>query len=63
VLDEEGLINANGGQYKGMKRFEVRIQMEKDLKEMGLYRGETVNPMRLGLCSRSKDVIEPMLKA
>jgi valyl-tRNA synthetase len=36
--------------------------MEKDLKEMGLYRGEAGNAMRLGLCSRSKDVIEPVLK-
>lgn len=45
-----------------MKRFEVRLQMEKDLKEMGLYRGEDKNPMRLGLCSRSKDIIEPILK-
>lgn len=45
-----------------MKRFEVRLQMEKDLKTLGLYRGEDKNAMRLGLCSRSKDVIEPVLK-
>ncbi len=32
------------------------------LKEKGLYRGEAGNAMRLGLCSRSKDVIEPVLK-
>lgn len=63
LLTEEGLINGNGGEkYRGMKRFEVRLQMEKDLKEMGLYRGEAGNAMRLGLCSRSKDVIEPVLK-
>lgn len=28
----------------------------------GLLRGKADNAMRLGLCSRSKDVIEPMLK-
>lgn len=29
---------------------------------MGLYRGEEDNAMRLGFCSRSKDIIEPILK-
>jgi len=29
---------------------------------MGLYRGEEDNAMRLGFCSRSKDIIEPLLK-
>jgi valyl-tRNA synthetase len=28
----------------------------------GMLRGKADNAMRLGLCSRSKDVIEPMLK-
>ena len=29
--------------------------------DAGLSRGEAPNPMRLGLCSRTKDVIEPLL--
>jgi valyl-tRNA synthetase len=32
------------------------------LKEKALFRGTQDNEMRLGLCSRSKDVIEPVLK-
>ncbi len=32
------------------------------LEARGLFRGRTGNAMRLGLCSRSKDVIEPVLK-
>ena len=32
------------------------------LKEEGLFRGTAGNAMRLGLCSRSGDVIEPVLK-
>lgn len=32
------------------------------LEEKGLYRGTAGNAMRLGLCSRSGDVIEPVLK-
>ena len=60
---EDGIINDVGGElFKGMKRFECRVAIEKKLEELGLYRGKAPNPMRLGLCSRSKDVIEPMLK-
>ena len=32
------------------------------LKELGLFRGTEGNKMRLGLCSRSNDVIEPIIK-
>jgi valyl-tRNA synthetase len=32
------------------------------VQEEGLYRGKADNKMSLPLCSRSKDVIEPMLK-
>lgn len=32
------------------------------LDKLGLFRGTSDNPMRIGLCSRSKDVIEPCLK-
>jgi valyl-tRNA synthetase len=32
------------------------------LKEKGLFRGTADNPMRIGISSRSGDVIEPMMK-
>ncbi|EFN58150.1 hypothetical protein CHLNCDRAFT_141931 [Chlorella variabilis] len=41
---------------------EARVTVVEYLKERGLFRGTLDNPMRLGLCSRSKDVIEPVLK-
>ena len=28
----------------------------------GLFRGKVDNKMRLGICSRSNDIIEPMIK-
>ena len=63
MLTEEGLVNDEGGEkFKGMKRFTARKAVIAALDELGLYRGKEDNPMRLGLCSRSKDVIEPMLK-
>lgn len=43
-------------------RFDCRLKMEEDMKKMGIYRDKKPNPMRLGFCSRSKDVIEPMIK-
>ena len=45
----------------GMMRYDARTAMEKELKELGLFRGKEPNKMRLGLCSRSGDIIEPML--
>ncbi|KAL3686885.1 hypothetical protein R1sor_013194 [Riccia sorocarpa] len=63
IFTDDGRINSNGGKdYEGFKRFEARAAVLKDLKEKGLYRGEADNPMRLGICSRSNDVIEPMIK-
>ena len=56
------MINDEGGdRFKGMKRFAAPAVIA-GLEAKGLYRGKADNPMRLGLCSRSKDVIEPMLK-
>merc|ERR1719399_1502185 len=45
-----------------MKRFVAREKIQEFLEGKGLLRGKEDNVMRLGLCSRSKDVIEPMLK-
>ena len=41
---------------------QARITVVDWLKELGLFRGVAGNPMRLGLCSRSGDVVEPVLK-
>ncbi|CAG9465555.1 unnamed protein product [Pedinophyceae sp. YPF-701] len=62
ILDDEGCINAAGGIFQGQPRFVARETVVDWMKEQGLFRGTEENPMRLGLCSRSKDVIEPCLK-
>ena len=41
---------------------QARVTVVDWLKEEGLFRGTAGNAMRLGLCSRSGDVIEPVLK-
>jgi valyl-tRNA synthetase len=61
VLTQDGRIAPNGGIFANMMRYDARVAMEKALEEKGLYRGKEKNKMRLGLCSRSSDIIEPML--
>jgi valyl-tRNA synthetase len=62
IFNENGKIaEAGGAAFAGMMRYDARIAIEEKLKELGLFRGKEVNKMRLGLCSRSGDVIEPML--
>ena len=45
-----------------MKRFDARKSVLKALQDKDLYRGTKDNPMVVPMCSRSKDVIEPLLK-
>lgn len=61
VLSGDGSIAGNGGEFAGLMRYDARLAMEAKLKELGLFRGKEPNKMRLGLCSRSGDIIEPML--
>ncbi|KAM7538822.1 hypothetical protein Aperf_G00000051237 [Anoplocephala perfoliata] len=61
-IDEYGLMTSVTGQFAGMKRFDARIAVQKALEERGLFRGEVDNPMVVPVCSRTKDIIEPLLK-
>ena len=62
IFNDDGTINENGGPYKGMLRYEVRVQIAKDLEQLGLLKGKKPHTMRLGFCDRSGDVVEPMVK-
>ncbi|CAB60428.1 Valine--tRNA ligase [Caenorhabditis elegans] len=61
-ITDDGLISQGCGEFSGMKRFDARTAVIEALKEKGLYRGKEDNPMVVPTCSRSKDVIEPILK-
>lgn len=62
VLDKSGAINEVGGDlFKGMMRFDARNAVYEELNKRGLIIGKKPNPMRLGLCSKSNDIIEPLL--
>jgi valyl-tRNA synthetase len=62
ILNDDGTLNENGGPYKGEKRFDVRYKVIADLKELGLYNKQEENPMTIPLCSKTKDIVEPILK-
>ncbi|GKY99922.1 hypothetical protein MPSEU_000945800 [Mayamaea pseudoterrestris] len=61
MLAPDGSINENGAPFTGMMRYDARMAVEEALKEKGLYKGKEPNAMRLGICSRSGDILEPMI--
>ncbi|CAD6234042.1 GSCOCG00007489001-RA-CDS [Cotesia congregata] len=61
IFDDQGNI-INGGKFNGMKRFDARKAVLKELETLGLLEEIKDNPMIVPICSRSKDVVEPMIK-
>lgn len=62
ILNENGTFNENTGAFEGMKRFDARKLVIEKLSEKGLLIEQQDNPMSIPLCSKTKDVIEPLLK-
>uniref|UniRef100_A0A131XVK0 Valine--tRNA ligase n=1 Tax=Ixodes ricinus TaxID=34613 RepID=A0A131XVK0_IXORI len=62
MIDDNGDICAGCGQFSGMRRFDARKAVLESLKERGLYRDTKDNPMVVPICSRSKDIVEPLPK-
>ncbi|KAG9697153.1 valyl-tRNA synthetase-like protein, partial [Aureobasidium melanogenum] len=62
VLNDDGTMNGNAGQFEGQKRFDTRYSVVEELTKLGLFVKKEDNPMKVPLCSKSKDVIEPLMK-
>lgn len=62
ILNDDGTMNSNAGPFEGQKRFDVRYTVINELEKLGLYVGKSNNKMSIPLCSKSKDIIEPILK-
>ncbi|TFY78367.1 hypothetical protein EWM64_g5645 [Hericium alpestre] len=63
ILNDDGTFNANAGEkFQGMKRFHARVAVVQALKDAGLYIETKDNPMQIPICSKSGDIIEPLLK-
>ena len=62
ILNDNGTLNDNCGKFSGKRRYDVRYELLKELEQLNLLRGRENNKMVLSKCSRSGDIIEPVLK-
>jgi len=62
ILNGDGTINENGGPFAGQPRFTARVNVIEALTKLGVYKGKENNEMSIGKCSRSGDLIEPVLR-
>lgn len=62
ILNDDGTLNENAGQFKGQRRFDARYTVVEELTKLGLFTKKESNPMKIPLCEKSKDVIEPYMK-
>nr|CAD2184088.1 unnamed protein product [Meloidogyne enterolobii] len=64
ILSDDGILLPNCGEkFAGMKRFDARKKIVEELKALGLYKGDKGHQMIVPFCSRSNDVIEPIVKS
>lgn len=61
VMDPDGTMNENAGDYEGMDRFEAREAILEDLKERGLLEKIEAHSYSAGHCYRCHTVVEPYL--
>src|SRR6266576_1149575 len=61
VMTDDARMNANAGAYAGMDRFEARKKIVADLKAQGLLEKTDDHTNAIGLCERSKTVVEPRI--
>ncbi|XP_068236622.1 valine--tRNA ligase-like [Palaemon carinicauda] len=60
IFDERGQITLS--EFRGQPRFTARDSVLDALDQLGLYRGCKPHPMVVPVCSRTNDIIEPLLK-
>ena len=61
VMDEHGVINDEGGPFKGMDRFDARRAVKDALDGLGLLVGVEGHRHSVGHCYRCDTVVEPYL--
>ena len=62
ILNDDATINANGGIYEGMDRYEARKAIVDKLDEMGLLVKVVEHVHNVGTHDRCKTTVEPMIK-
>ena len=63
VLDDNGKVNALGGKYEGLDRYEARKQIVADLEEGGYLVKIEDHAHNVGTCYRCHNDVEPIISA
>ena len=61
ILNPDGTINENGGEYAGLDRYKAREAVVEDMEALGLFEGKEDRVIPLKYSDRSKTPIEPYL--
>ncbi len=62
ILNDDATINANGGKYEGLDRYEARKRIVRDLEEQGFLVKVVPHSHNVGTHDRCKTTVEPMVK-
>jgi valyl-tRNA synthetase len=61
IFNDDGTLNANGLQYEGMDRFDVKEKIESDLDKLGLLEKVEDYTNKVGYSERTNVAVEPKL--
>jgi valyl-tRNA synthetase len=59
VMTDDGHMSGAAGAYAGLDRFEARKKIVEDLKARGLLEKITEHTHAVGICERSRTIVEP----
>jgi len=59
VMTDDGHMSVAAGAYAGLDRFEARKRIVEDLKARGLLEKVTEHTHAVGICERSRTIVEP----
>jgi len=60
-MTDDAHMNANTGNYVGLERFKARHKIVEDLKALGLLEKVSEHSHAIGICERSKTIVEPRI--
>ena len=63
VLDDNGVVNAYGGKYEGMDRYDARKAIVADLEQQGYLVEVQDHAHNVGTCYRCHNDVEPIISA
>lgn len=62
IIDEKGNLTESCGEFSGIRRFDARDIVLAELTKLNLLRGSQDHQMIIPICSRSKDIVEFLVK-